>query len=180
MQLPSIFSISSIFLIFVGLTLSFAQSESDDLFLASNFDETTLQSDLFEDADPFDVVASTDCGATQQSLTDDLSLFSRNDDSCDLSLPLSPSVLQLFLDPSKSLENIRPTNDETPKNTDPGVFSTEQQLEEKRNPCKPYIPLGYIYHLCCEQRDGSFPNYLGVSRCFGALVIKIFWVPRSS
>ena len=159
-------------LMFALWSVSCAHSQSNDLLL---FSDSNPDEDLFfENSDPplsEVVVASTDCAATQQSSTDEgFSLLSRNHaDSCDLPLPLSTDTLQLFQEPLDSLEEIlSPNDDDAPRNTYPGLLSTEEQLEKERNPnaCEQYLLLGYIYRLCCEVVDaGIFPEYRSVSSC---------------
>lgn len=172
MQHSSIFSIFSILL---GSNLSFARSQSDDPFLNSNigveFD------DFFEDAaDPFNnVVASTNCDATQQSLVtnDEFSLFSRGTDgsSCDPGLSLPPDVLQIFENPLQSIEDSLP-----------GSLTTEQE-QKKEDPCAEFAFWGYNRPLCCEYAIKYAPNlstepvdpledYYTVFECYRALMMK--------
>ena len=149
-----------------------------------------MQSDFFENADlfnvadpgniadPGNVVASTYCGATLQSPTDELSLYSRdNGDSCDLLPPpspaLSPNVLQLFQDPLNSIEETEETlpKAETPMYSHPILRTLKQEMEEdpKEDDCNPAYP----YRLCCKDavRD-DLQNYPLASGCYRTLMIK--------
>ena len=153
--------------IFVVLNMILVNSEPDNLFLDSDVDGITYQSDFLEDAGPSsNLIGSTAC-ATQRDFEDEWALLSRDDNSCGPP-PLSSDTLQLFQDPLQSLEEILPPSEESSKATYPGLLTPEQQLEKAANPnpCEAYLLFGYIYHLCCLFARGDYPQYKSVHSCF--------------
>lgn len=126
-----------------------ADDFSTEELLGSNVDDPSFSSGfLSTSTNPSsNDIASTNC-VTQQSFLNEGPLLSRDDDSsCDLPLPLSSNILQLFQDPWKSLNEIDSSTNEIPEDTLLIPLSSNQQ---QSNPCGYAFHDGYFYPLCCQ------------------------------